>query len=250
MITITTSFKERSILFVTDGYLVHSRILNKAFKEVPVSTIIHQFILLNLSISGEVFKSWIGHFRVPPGLCFRTRVGAQPLIWKSFFILMQIKLIFTRKVVHLASFWKWGFLELASGLFAPCKGPQDIFRSWIPCSRFRIPSTSFQSLSMELGFWIAIFSWIPVSCGCIPDSQAEYSRFHMQNFLGFCILRTADVSPRSSPLRDVLRGGRSATQRQKFHTEDVSQCLHNKSGSHGVPNANLFNVYVSPGRFW
>ena len=48
----------------------------------------------------------IGHFRVPPGLCFKTRVGAQPLIWKSFFILMQIKLIFTRKVVHLASFWK------------------------------------------------------------------------------------------------------------------------------------------------
>ena len=58
----------------------------------------------------------IGHFRVPPGLCFKTRVGAQPLIWKSFFILMQIKLIFTRKVVHLASFWKWGFLELGSGL--------------------------------------------------------------------------------------------------------------------------------------
>ena len=51
----------------------------------------------------------IGHFRVPPGLYFKTRVGAQPLIWKSFFILMQIKLIFTRKVVHLASFWKWGF---------------------------------------------------------------------------------------------------------------------------------------------
>ena len=46
----------------------------------------------------------MGHFRVPPGLCFKTRVGAQPLIWKSFFILMQIKLILTRKVVHLASF--------------------------------------------------------------------------------------------------------------------------------------------------
>ena len=54
-------------------------------------------------------------------------------------------------------------------------------------------------------------------------------------------LRTADVSPRSSPLGDVSRGGTSATQRQKFHTDDVNQCLHNKSGSHGVPNANLFN---------
>ena len=30
---------------------------------------------------------------------------------------MQIKLIFIRGVVHLASFWKWEFLELGSGLF-------------------------------------------------------------------------------------------------------------------------------------
>ena len=59
----------------------------------------------------------IGHLRVSPGLCFKTRLSAQPLIhWKSSFILMQIKLIFTRKVVHLASFWKSGFLELGSGL--------------------------------------------------------------------------------------------------------------------------------------
>ena len=57
----------------------------------------------------------------------------------------------------------------------------------------------------------------------------------------FASLRKADVSPRSSPLRDVSRGGTSATQRQKFHTDDVNQCLHNKCGSHGVPNANLFN---------
>ena len=48
----------------------------------------------------------MGHFRVPPGLCFKTRVGGtRPLIWKSFFILMRIELIFIRKVVHLASFW-------------------------------------------------------------------------------------------------------------------------------------------------
>ena len=57
----------------------------------------------------------------------------------------------------------------------------------------------------------------------------------------FRSLRTADVSPRSSPLRNVTRGGTSATQRQKFHTDDVNQCLHNKSGSQGIPNANLFN---------
>ena len=40
---------------------------------------------------------------------------------------------------------------------------------------------------------------------------------------------------------DISRGGISATQRQKFYTEDVNQCLHKKSGSHGVPNATLFN---------
>ena len=40
---------------------------------------------------------------------------------------------------------------------------------------------------------------------------------------------------------DVSRGGTSATQRQKFDTDDVNQCLHNISGSHGVPHLNLFN---------
>ena len=58
----------------------------------------------------------IGYFRVSPGLCIKTRLSAQPLIWKCFSILMQIKLIFTTTVVHLASFWKWGFLEPGSAL--------------------------------------------------------------------------------------------------------------------------------------
>ena len=39
----------------------------------------------------------------------------------------------------------------------------------------------------------------------------------------------------------VSRRGMSATQRQKFHTDDANQCLHNKSGSHEVPNTNLSN---------
>ena len=51
----------------------------------------------------------------------------------------------------------------------------------------------------------------------------------------------ANVSPRSSPLRDVSQRGTSVTQWQKFHTDDVNQCLNNKFSSHGVPNANLFN---------
>ena len=40
---------------------------------------------------------------------------------------------------------------------------------------------------------------------------------------------------------DVSRGGASATQRQKFHTDDANQCLHNKFGTHGVPDINLSN---------
>ena len=39
----------------------------------------------------------------------------------------------------------------------------------------------------------------------------------------------------------VSRGRTSATQRQKFHTDDVNQRLRNKSGSHAAPNINLSN---------
>ena len=39
---------------------------------------------------------------------------------------------------------------------------------------------------------------------------------------------------------DVSRGGTSATQRQKFHTDVAIQCLHNKSSAR-VPNTNLSN---------
>ena len=46
---------------------------------------------LSVNVSKKVL---MGYFQVSPGLRFKTRVGA----------LMQIKLIFTRKVVHLASF--------------------------------------------------------------------------------------------------------------------------------------------------
>ena len=40
---------------------------------------------------------------------------------------------------------------------------------------------------------------------------------------------------------DVSRGGTSATKRLKFHTDDANQCLHNKSGSHGVLNIKFSN---------
>ena len=61
-------------------------------------------------------QPWKGHFWVASRLCFKARLSTRPLIWKWFFILMKIKLIFTTKVLQLAWFWKWEFLELAKGL--------------------------------------------------------------------------------------------------------------------------------------
>lgn len=52
-----------------------------------------------------------------PKLCFKAGQSAKPLIWKRFFILMRMKLIFTTKVLHVTSFWKWEFLDLGNGLY-------------------------------------------------------------------------------------------------------------------------------------
>ena len=61
--------------------------------------------------SGELCKL----FPSFPGLCIKTRLSARPLIWRWFFILMQIKLIFTRKVVH--------FFSLKVSVFGTRKWP-------------------------------------------------------------------------------------------------------------------------------
>ena len=55
-------------------------------------------------------------------------------------------------------------------------------------------------------------------------------------------LRTADVSPRSSPLTDVSRGGKSATQRQKFHTDNA------KSVRNPVRSANWSTEFLLQNR--
>lgn len=44
---------------------------------------------------------------------------------------------------------------------------------------------------------------------------------------------------------DVSPEGSSAPQREKFHTDDVSQSLHNLSGSHGVSNAICSILFFS-----
>ena len=81
------------------------------------------------TVTRQEVTNKIGRFRVPPGLCIKTRLSAQPWIWKWFFILMQMKLIFTRKVVHLAS------LELGSGLFLGSIGNQIFLPMVLRCAR-------------------------------------------------------------------------------------------------------------------
>ena len=55
------------------------------------------------SADPTILEPGTGYLRVPPGLCIKI-LSYHPLIRKRFFILMQIKLLSTRKVVHLASF--------------------------------------------------------------------------------------------------------------------------------------------------
>ena len=43
--------------------------------------------------------------------------------------------------------------------------------------------SGFKSLSVEVGFWIAIVSVIPDSLSCIPGSKAQDSGLHKQIFL-------------------------------------------------------------------
>ena len=68
-------------------------------------------------VSRSTYTIWIGHFRVVLSLFFKTRVSAKSLLWKYFSILIQIKLIFIWKVLHLASFWRREIFELGNGLF-------------------------------------------------------------------------------------------------------------------------------------
>ena len=70
-------------------------------------------------------------------------------------------------------------------LFTPCKEIQDSLGFCILRRGFRIPTTGFQSFSVERGFWIPILSGITDSLHCIPDSKARDSGFQEQTFPRF-----------------------------------------------------------------
>ena len=50
----------------------------------------------------DLHSNIIGQFRVASSLCIKAKIRTKPLIWKLMFILIHIKLIFTRKVLHLS----------------------------------------------------------------------------------------------------------------------------------------------------
>ena len=141
----------------------------------------------------------IGHFRVPPRLCIKTRLGAQPLIWKWFFILTQIKLIFTRKVVHLASFWKWRFLELGRGLF--------VFSFLCDCPRNFNGNGGekyYRKKQIDLNFPCSILlSTMEVTSIC---SKLQHIEQWNLNFEHFDVIFMADKNYRLKIVVDLLTG--------------------------------------------
>ena len=79
----------------------------------------HRFIVLEHQYGRRdvTWKRSQRHFRVTLSLCFKTRLSSKSLIWNWFFILLQVKFIFARKVLHFDSFRKWELLELRNEQF-------------------------------------------------------------------------------------------------------------------------------------
>ena len=48
-----------------------------------------------------------------PSLCFKLRFFTKLLIWKYCFYPQANETIITRKILHLPSFWKWGFFTVS-----------------------------------------------------------------------------------------------------------------------------------------
>ena len=78
-------------------------------------TYIHTCLLFGVLCN----KSYINHFQITKITkpLFQSNSKCKATDMKMIFILMQIKLIFTRRVLHLALFWKWEVLELRNRPF-------------------------------------------------------------------------------------------------------------------------------------
>ena len=119
----------------------------------------HIFKGMGMGFNKKPWVSAIGHFRVLPGLCIKTRLGAQLFLWKWVLFAWEWKIISISKVEHLTSFWYRGPGELGIGLL-PRSPPStmhkklsrrhkvDVFQSqtWNSCARswqFALPFTAW-----------------------------------------------------------------------------------------------------------
>ena len=135
----------------------------------------------------SLFGMPIGHFRVP-NLTFKTRLSAKPLLWKWVLFTSQLKIIFISMASHLASLWKWDFLELGNGLLPwKCRFPPTTF----PCRDngpwcsgniillnlkcFTYCMLCFQNDSMALPLY---WNWMKINRKviCLPDRLFVYFR--------------------------------------------------------------------------
>ena len=134
-------------------------------------------------------------------LCWaRSRRRIQPFVYTDEKRKVAIKLFLwssDTSILH-KTVLKYG---LTNRLIAPSKGIQDSFNSG-----FWIPDTWFQSLSVELRFWIPIFSRIPDSLSCISDCKVQHSLLHKKKF--FRIPDSTSKTFTDSGIRIPLQGAR------------------------------------------
>ena len=164
----------------------------------------------------------IDHFR---DLCIKTRLSAQLLIWKWFFILMQINLIFTRKVVHLASFWEWGFLAYYS-VTTITRANSTIISTW--------------SDVISLNCWRLDFHLVK----CLSNCQflLRITRFFTKSCDSRSIMRNRSIAECQKP---CIRGG--ATWCYSRHLSKLGNCFDEwTTGSNR--QRRIMNPYRSPHR--
>ena len=119
------------------------------------------------------------HFLVAASFCFKVRLSAKPVKWKLFFILMQIKLIITRKVLHLASYWKWGLLEIEMASFMLYTSKCWLSSRFIETVLGKMVTLFFQRL---IGHWVLLHLNLTHITFCALFAHASFSKI--------CILKT------------------------------------------------------------
>lgn len=136
----------------------------------------------------------IDHFRVAPCLCFKAKLSVKQFT----FILLQKRLIFTRKVFRFASLWNWEFLKLGNDQL---NGQRLVAQfgsiSWLnslktwPQKWTEVWAKRAQE-SLLLVAWVIVTDW--VSCHPTERRGVYPSLDRVQHFLdGECFIARSNV---------------------------------------------------------